>query len=50
MPIDNLNVNLQLTPQIEQCNEYLEDPENILARNLMGQLFRMKLKMTLSYQ
>ena len=26
MPSDNLNVNLQISPVIEECNEYLEDP------------------------
>jgi len=49
MPLDNLNVNLQLSNSIEECNEYLEDPDNLLARNPMGQLYRQKLKITLSY-
>lgn len=49
MPLDNLNVNLQVSNSIEECNEYLEDPDNTLARNPMGQLFRQKLKITLSY-
>ena len=50
MPKDSLNVNLQLNSVIEECNEYLEDPQALLARNMMGQLYRMKLKLTLSYQ
>lgn len=36
MPKDSLNVNLQLNSVIEECNEYLEDPHTLLARNLMG--------------
>ena len=50
MPMDNLQVNLQLASKIEECSEYIEDPEKLLARNLMGQLYRVKLKITLSYQ
>lgn len=36
MPSDVLNVNLELGSKIEQCSEYLEDPENQLARNDLG--------------
>ena len=50
MPSDSLNVNLQLGNKIEESGEYMEDPDNILARNPMGQYFRQKLKVTLSYQ
>lgn len=50
MPTDSLSVNLQLSPAVEQANEYLEDPKGLLARNPMGQLYRCKLKMTLSHQ
>lgn len=50
MPTDSLSVNLQLSPQIEQANEYIEDPNNLIARNPVGQLFRCKLKVTLSHQ
>ena len=49
MPLDNLNVNLQLSNNIEECNEYLDDDEKVLARNPMGQLYRQKLKVTISY-
>ena len=28
----------------------MEDPDDVLARNMMGQFFRQKLKVTLSYQ
>jgi hypothetical protein len=34
--MDNLIVNLQLANKIEECNEYIEDPEKVLARNMMG--------------
>jgi hypothetical protein len=40
MPSDSLNVNLQLGMTIEENSEYMEDPDNILARNPMGQYFR----------
>jgi hypothetical protein len=49
MPSDSLNVNLQLGNNIEESGEYMEDPDGILARNPMGQYFRQKLKVTLSY-
>lgn len=50
MPTDSLSVNLQLSPTVEQSNEYIEDPKNLIARNGMGQLYRCKLKVTLSHQ
>lgn len=34
---------------MEACSEYVEDPDNKLARNEHGQLLRTKLKITLSY-
>jgi hypothetical protein len=43
-------VNLQLARSIEQNGEYIEDEFGIIARNPVGQLYRMKLKMTLSNQ
>jgi len=49
MPSDVLNVNIELGSKIEQCNEYLEDPDNKLARSELGQLFRMRVKVMLSY-
>ena len=36
MPTDSLGVNLQLSPSIEQSGEYVEDPNNIIARNRDG--------------
>ena len=50
MPTDSLTVNMQLSPAIEQANEYIEDPKSLIARNPMGQLYRCKLKITLSHQ
>jgi len=50
LPTDTLNVNLQLARSIEQNGEYIEDEFGIIARNPVGQLYRMKLKMTLSNQ
>ena len=49
VPQDILSVHLQLASKIEESNEYVEDPGKLLARNMMGQLYRMKLKVTLSY-
>ena len=39
-PSDSLNVNLQLGSSIEETGEYMEDPDNLLARNPMGQCYR----------
>lgn len=50
MPQDSLNVNLQLGSTIEEVKEYLEDPQNTLARTNKGLLYRMKLKVSLSYR
>jgi hypothetical protein len=36
MPTDSLSVNLQLSSNIEESGEYVEDPNNIIARNLGG--------------
>jgi len=49
MPSDVLNVNIELGSKIEQVNEYLEDPDNKLARSELGQLYRIRVKVTLSY-
>lgn len=49
MPTDSLSVNLQLSPNIELAGEYVEDPNNIIARNNSGQVYKCKLKVTLSY-
>lgn len=50
MPTDHMSVNLQLSDNIEQCQEFLDDDQGLLARNPLGQLFRQKLKVTLSYR
>lgn len=49
-PQDKLEVNVQLSTAIEEVREYLDDPENLLAQNPKGMLYRMKLKVTLSYK
>jgi len=49
MPTDHLSINIQLSRDLEQCTEYLDDPDNVLARNLSGQLYRQKMKVLLSY-
>lgn len=36
MPTDSLSVNLQLSSHIEQAGEYVEDPNNVIARNENG--------------
>ena len=36
MPQDNMSVNLVLSDNVEQCNEFLDDDQNLLARNAMG--------------
>lgn len=36
MPTDSLSVNLQLSSAIEQAGEYIEDPNNLIARNPVG--------------
>jgi hypothetical protein len=36
MPTDSLNVNLQLGNHIEENGEYMEDPDDIFAKNMMG--------------
>ena len=35
---------------IEECSEYIEDPDDRLARNGIGQHFRIKVKVSLSYE
>ncbi len=49
-PLDKLVVNLNLANCVEVCQEYIDDPESIYARDENGQLLRLKLKITLSYQ
>mmetsp|Transcript_15350 Transcript_15350/g.25947 ORF Transcript_15350/g.25947 Transcript_15350/m.25947 type:complete len:95 (+) Transcript_15350:1169-1453(+) len=49
-PLDNLNINLQLGTKIEEVNEFIDDPLNLLARTLEGKLFSLKLKILLSYK
>lgn len=49
-PQDKLDVNLQLSTAIEEVREYLDDPEGLLATTHAGLLYRMKLKVTLSYK
>lgn len=50
MPQDSLNVNIQISNTIEEAMEYLDDPNDTLARTPGGKLWRMKLKITLSYR
>ena len=49
-PQDSLTINLQVAKKVEQVTEYLDDPDNILARTSKGQLYRLKVKVTLSYE
>jgi len=50
MPHDNLSVSLNLSQSIEEVKEFLDDPEDRLAKTDQGLLYRMKLKITLSYR
>ena len=38
MPSDSLNVNLQLGNHIEENGEYMEDPDDIFAKNMISEL------------
>lgn len=49
-PQDKLDVHLQLSNNIEEVREYLDDPDNLLALTRNGLVYRMKLKLTLSYK
>jgi len=49
-PQDKLEVHLQLSTSIEEVREYLDDPEGLLAKTGQGLLYRLKLKVTLSYK
>jgi hypothetical protein len=48
-PTEAITMSFQLANKMEACSEYVEDPDNKLARNEHGQLLRCKLKITLSY-
>ena len=49
-PQDKLDVNLQLGSNVEEVREYLDDSDNVLAQTPSGLLYRLKLKVTLSYK
>lgn len=49
-PQDKLDVHLQLSNNVEEVREYLDDSDNVLAQTMNGLLYRIKLKVTLSYK
>ena len=48
-PSDSIQVSCKLASRIESSNDYIEDPDSKLIRNMQGQLIRQKLQVTLSY-
>ena len=48
-PSDSIQVSCKLASRIESANDYIEDPDSKLVRNMQGQLIRQKLQVTLSY-
>ena len=44
-----MSVSCKVASRVETCNEYIEDPENKLARSMLGQLIRVKVQVTISY-
>ena len=48
--LDGLSLSLRFHPEIEQLHDYIDDSKGILARNMMGQMFRQRLNIILSYQ
>ena len=48
-PSDSIQVSCKLASRIESANDYIEDPDSKLIRNMQGQLIRQKLQVTLSY-
>jgi hypothetical protein len=49
-PPEQLVVTPTLASFIEASSEYLEDPQNLIAKNEQGRVIRMKMKVTLSYK
>lgn len=49
-PTDSIQLSCQLVGRIESSHEYIEDTQNMIARDGFGQVLRQKVKITLSYQ
>jgi hypothetical protein len=49
-PDDKISIATQISSFIEATNEYIEDSKKILARNEVGKLVRLSLKITLGYK
>jgi len=48
-PTDSIKVSYFLSQTLEETNEYVEDPKNLISASIQGRPLRMKLKITLSY-
>lgn len=49
-PQEQLVITPTLASFIEASSEYLEDPQNLVAKNEQGRVIRMKMKVTISYK
>ena len=44
-----MQVSCKVASKVEICNEYIEDPQNKIARSMLGQPLRLKVKLSIGY-